>query len=188
MSPDAVLVERLDKIDSRTQKIDAEVKRMGPVLQTLSKKVASAAKGKDDEEGSQPDWVGCRNPMDAAVLLKQAEGWVESYLVPFGGQAWPPCWPWHPTAVIAALVLGSLTVEAFSSAKPSDVGDIPARWVPVLAGRMVQHAMRECGVSAHADGVGGSWTVDVDRLEEYAAWWATSDRTGVPPGLTYKPE
>ena len=176
------LTERVDGLVSKTDRLGEEVAKMGTVLQSLSKRVAAKSKS-EEERGVQPDWAGCRNSIEAVEMLQTARKWVETYWVPYGYQPWAPCWPWHPPAVIAALFLNALTVQAYTNGKPSDVGDLYVRWMP-FAARHVRESIGGCLQEAHRVPIGKQqvWTVDQTLLEAYAAWWA-EDRTGVPPGL-----
>ena len=159
------LVALSGTLESENARISAEVAKMGPVVQNLSKKVAAKAKS-EEPRGPQPDWVGCRNPIVAVELLQTARTWVETYLVPYGRQAWPSCWPWHPPAVIAALFLDALTVQAFTNGKVSEPGDLFVRWVPITD-RLVLPATAACmGAHFEQHGKQKKWTVDLDGMEE----------------------
>lgn len=136
----------------------------------------------EDEPQPQPDYLGCRDAEEILAMLVGVGRWLEDYGVDLGYEDVPPCWPWHPRAVVYLLGTSTHHVSVLAGTNPVALTEWLTRYGDTYHEKLDKNAgTNDCTKYVHVDN-DGEWSIQWELLPELAAWRATS-RQGRPPGL-----
>lgn len=162
---------QVDKLTSRLITVERQLDKVAKGLAIVNQREQKTPVG-------QPDWLGCRKPAEAVVILESIAAWLED-VGEILGVTPQRCWPWHPRAVVILLAMATHYRDAYGGDSAAGVSDFHIRFMTQLNGRT--GITDGCHGEYHLVGE-AQFLYDPTRRDDYAIWWATS-REQQPPGL-----
>lgn len=170
------------QVEKHTAILANHAEVLGKQAEALKVLLKARTDGEGDEPQPQPDYLGCRDAGEILAMLVGVGRWLEDYGVDLGYEDVPPCWPWHPRAVVYLLGTSTHHLSVLAGTNPVALTEWLTRYGDTYHEKLEKYAgTTDCTEHVHVD-KDGEWAIQRELLPELAEWRATS-RQGTAPGL-----